>query len=1131
MFYDLSLLNFLLPSKKNLEIGLPLVNVLTVSEFKAVLAHEFGHFAQKSMAVGRWVYLAQQIAGHIVAKRDGLDRFLEGLSRFDIRIAWVGWIFRILVWSIRSLVDSLFRLVVLADRALSREMEFQADRVSVGITGSDALINALYRLQAADATWDRALAFANLQLQRNHAPPDLYAAQTYILRKLRVIFDDPHYGIPPLATDASPAAHRIFQRGKIQVSRMWATHPASHEREENAKKIYLATELLDESSWELFDAPLAVRERMSAGLVRHVEPTPTVLTREAALAALDADYDHESYRRDYRGVYLARAVTRADALLEQLFDVASSDEALDRLYPELLSAELEKLDVLRNEKTALAAVRDGFAKSDGPRLEHRGRPIKRRQIPQAIDEVSQEIAAVESALVRHDRLCRSTFRALSIQAGPEWETGWLGLLRLLHYAEHTEANLVDMHATLLNTLAMVTAKRKTSNSEAERVTRDAGSLFTLMAEVARDRETLSPGPEVMALLVHDSWGRMLGVGEFGFGHPSRENINDWLKVLDGWLHPMLRALRSLQRATLDQLLLAEARLGDAARSHGFAGVPPALALTPLNYSTLSTGEERPRQLKLDAWSKFQTANGWWAGSARFAVAGGVVAALMGVGTTLGGAYVTAYNGLDRHVRVRVGGKEALLAPGAFHEFPVDADKPLLLNARTSEDNEIETLTVNPELIGVHYVYNVAGASPLVSWTASYGNAAVVPREVLGAPRWSSQSRQYLFEPPPRQISTKGGGGTREALAAAESRSAQNNLGMLAREVDRNAVIKAHAQWDAPESDGLMDWVTLAEALPEHGEIFRMRLQRSPFEVITLRAEQDSASPAERVAVCERHGELAKAHPANGDLTYLTVRCRADEASKNAAFKRGSLQFPGSAWFAYAAGYVWAGEQAWTQAGKALEVAATSRFLRNVVSVDLARLRRIENGETAALADLVVGSEILQNIIRIQSNVGPFDPSAQGYVELRQGHLEKALGIANAQSALQPRLALMVGASDGASEENEAAAWAAASKITLDPDTGWVAIALAIKAGRNTENLMSVFNGLPPHDAALMRHFVASLQDIKGARSAEAALLGLPPMTRAQAYGMGLIVWGQRAPTHWRPFVKRALFSVERPYFS
>lgn len=79
VFYDLSAMNLIFPSKKNLEIGLGLVNALTLGELRAVLAHEFGHFTQSSMAVIRWSYLAQQIAAHLVARRDKLDEFLVRL--------------------------------------------------------------------------------------------------------------------------------------------------------------------------------------------------------------------------------------------------------------------------------------------------------------------------------------------------------------------------------------------------------------------------------------------------------------------------------------------------------------------------------------------------------------------------------------------------------------------------------------------------------------------------------------------------------------------------------------------------------------------------------------------------------------------------------------------------------------------------------------------------------------------------------------------------------------------------------------------------------------------------------------------------------------------------------------------
>src|SRR4030095_2178966 len=133
----------------------------------------------------RWVYIAQQIAGHIIAKRDALDAFLRGLSRVDLRVAWVGWILSLIVWSIRSLMETVFRLVVLAQRALSREMEYQADLVAVSLTGSDALIHALYKLNAADEAWERALAFADSEAREKRGVSDLVAVQKHITETLR----------------------------------------------------------------------------------------------------------------------------------------------------------------------------------------------------------------------------------------------------------------------------------------------------------------------------------------------------------------------------------------------------------------------------------------------------------------------------------------------------------------------------------------------------------------------------------------------------------------------------------------------------------------------------------------------------------------------------------------------------------------------------------------------------------------------------------------------------------------------------------------------------------------------------------------------------------------------------------
>ena len=60
-----------------------------------------------------------------------MDGFLQEVSNVDLRIAWIGWLLRLVVWAIRAVLDTLLMLVSMAEKALSREMEFQADLVAV----------------------------------------------------------------------------------------------------------------------------------------------------------------------------------------------------------------------------------------------------------------------------------------------------------------------------------------------------------------------------------------------------------------------------------------------------------------------------------------------------------------------------------------------------------------------------------------------------------------------------------------------------------------------------------------------------------------------------------------------------------------------------------------------------------------------------------------------------------------------------------------------------------------------------------------------------------------------------------------------------------------------------------------
>lgn len=636
VFYDLSIVNLLFPSKKNLEIGLALVNVLSLGEMKAVLAHEFGHFAQRTMAVGRWVYVAQQIAGAIIAKRDMLDTFLQRLSRIDVRIAWIGWILALTVWSIRSVMETVFRGVLLALHALSREMELQADLVAVSLTGSDALVHALHRLNVAEEAWDRALSFAGMEFQQGRRVKDLFAVQARVTERLGSVLGKPDYGkAPPLPADKREA-HRVFKAQLAQPPRMWLTHPPSSEREENCKRRYISASIDERSAWELFDDVQALKERMSEHLLRaEVKGEPAAV--EESLGKLDAQYQRAYLDRSYHGAYLWRSITRYSKEPGELYGTPPTPEGLvrelDSLYPETLASDLELQRALEEEKNSLVALRNGTLKAPNGIIRHRGKELKRGELPEAIEALQDEIAEVEQRLMNHDKRCRAAHLAAAERIGLGWKEYLSGLARVLHYADHAEANVNDARGYFANVWAIVTADGKVSQREIKHVVKAAEVLYRALAEVSEQREQVVLDRTLTGRLEVDSWSA--AIPKLELHAPSLENIGDWLQHIDGYANAYLSWLSALRFGALEQLLLVESQVARFVRGGMTPREAAPASQTPAQYTVLVPGSERERQTKLGWWDRFQVADGTFATIVRLAIATGIVGAVFLIGETVG----------------------------------------------------------------------------------------------------------------------------------------------------------------------------------------------------------------------------------------------------------------------------------------------------------------------------------------------------------------------------------------------------------------------------------------------------------------------------------------------------------------
>jgi Zn-dependent protease with chaperone function len=304
VFYPSSLLSLIMPGRKSLLIGLGLVQALNLTELKTVLAHELGHFSQSSMALGSYVYVANRVLADIVYGRDFLDRSLSEMKSWDPRVAFFANIFAVLLGYLRLLFELIFKGINLLSLSLSRQMEFNADRFSVKVAGSDAVGQTLQRSVYADEVFaqlqSELWAAGDHQLYSNDIFAHFDGASAALGRHKK----DPNWSARPSAI--GPDEFLFQTDAQNDAPDMWSTHPGNFERERHAKEVYLAADTDTRPAWLLFRQPEALREAVSRRFyeVIHHPKVPLTLTDAARVQEfLNEEYAETTYDEKYAGFY------------------------------------------------------------------------------------------------------------------------------------------------------------------------------------------------------------------------------------------------------------------------------------------------------------------------------------------------------------------------------------------------------------------------------------------------------------------------------------------------------------------------------------------------------------------------------------------------------------------------------------------------------------------------------------------------------------------------------------------------------------------------------------------------------------------------------------------------------------
>jgi Zn-dependent protease with chaperone function len=413
VFYDSSFWSMFFPIRKNLEIGLGLVNVVNLSEFKAILAHEFGHFSQRSMKLGSYVYNVNRVIYNMLYDNSGYARTLQRWASisgyFAIFANAVAWI----ISGIQEILQGVYQFVNKRRMSLSRQMEFHADAVSAYVSGSDHLVTSLRRLGVADICYQRLMGYYNDWLRSHSLKADnLYPQFTEVIHHYAKDFGLPlEHGL----LQVSAESFGRFNKTRVVVKDQWASHPSTDDREAHLNQLGLHTDTVHASAWTIFRQAEALQQQITAMIYEKAEvKTP--------LGTLDLAQFRERYRQEvvkfelpeiYKGFYQSRNIKAFD--IDLLDRGTSADTALGAILTDEHLELPTRVDGLNGDIAVLEQINQQNIKVET--FDFDGNKYSWSNAGIFLPKLKQELSETEARLEELDKRVAQFFLQRAVVAG------------------------------------------------------------------------------------------------------------------------------------------------------------------------------------------------------------------------------------------------------------------------------------------------------------------------------------------------------------------------------------------------------------------------------------------------------------------------------------------------------------------------------------------------------------------------------------------------------------------------------------------------------------------------------------------------------------------------------------------
>jgi Zn-dependent protease with chaperone function len=418
VYYNDSFWSMLFPVKKNLIIGLGLVNSLNITEFKAVMAHEFGHFSQRSMKLGSFVYNVNKVIYNMLYENNSFASALHTMGNIHAIIYIFVWITIQIVKSIQFILKHMYGFINKSYMGLSREMEFHADAVAASVSGSQSLITALRKIEITDMCYQTVIDKANVFLQEKKRLVNAYENHNVVMQTYA---EHNELSLQNNAPVAEETFFQKFQLNKINIKDQWASHPSRTERNKNLNDLGIQAQEKREPAWLLFSNPQKLQQQITKLLYSTIAPEQmaTEVNAEEFKEQYIKDVDRFTLPEQYNGFYDDRQMQELDVenLAKSPVTVPLTKETFNNLFDNEQIALTKLIMGNQQDESVLQAIlnKQIITKT----FDYNGEKMNKANAKELCDKIQKETTSLTSEIKLHEEKVFSFFYQLAKNKGED----------------------------------------------------------------------------------------------------------------------------------------------------------------------------------------------------------------------------------------------------------------------------------------------------------------------------------------------------------------------------------------------------------------------------------------------------------------------------------------------------------------------------------------------------------------------------------------------------------------------------------------------------------------------------------------------------------------------------------------